>query len=97
MRDERYADPFLFNEHDRRIEYNYRVQERLGILTDGRREPTQDEVRIAETEARKICGHIGPALDHERAVNPRTDAHHPYSAQDARASTTSSARVVDGV
>ena len=32
-------------------EYEYRRDERIGILTDGRREPTPEEIEIAEIEA----------------------------------------------
>jgi hypothetical protein len=53
------------NNDERRAEYNYRVQERLGILCGGR-QPTREQLRIAHSEARRACGHVGPALDHER-------------------------------
>lgn len=32
-------------------EWNYRFDERIGILTDGKREPTKEEIRIATKEA----------------------------------------------
>ena len=39
------------SEHEIAAEILYRLEERLGILTDGRREPTPEEVRAARTEA----------------------------------------------
>jgi len=34
-------------------EYDYRVAERLAILTDGQREPTEEERKLARKEGRE--------------------------------------------
>lgn len=35
-----------------RIEYEYRVAERLGMLTEGHCQPTPEQIELAQTEAR---------------------------------------------
>lgn len=43
-------------------EWNYIFEERLGILTDGRREPTKEEIDIAAKEADEHCKKIGEPI-----------------------------------
>lgn len=72
------------NNAEQETEWHYRYQERLGILTDGRREPTPGEKQIARREANRAVGHIGRApLDHGRFVGARTPAPGPDRAPSA--------------
>jgi hypothetical protein len=63
-------------------EWFYRFEERLGILTDGRLDPTPEETEIAMTEADEACKNIRVPFesfnsDTPAAVVPVPPAEHP--------------------